>query len=270
MVGPRRDARLGRSSRASAPACCLPQSQSKANAVRRAIRRFPIVHCGSRTGDGTDACSRAEASAIVSRLTPHDRHTPPNQSYCAPCAAWPRSPCSARRACRWRFPLRQRGRGNESGESREQGTGRGRSQASFHEADGSGPANAAKAARATRSRRGSRRAPLHVEIGLRLLELAEQDATVSPHEPRQATLPAHHARIRRACCPTSSGRARRPARLTQSRHPVRAHRSAVRGCSSNVAGDELRGDGLGPKQCTVPRRLDLPPPRRRVGAGRAP
>jgi hypothetical protein len=29
-----------------------------------------LVHCGSRTGDRTDACSRAEASVVVSRLTP--------------------------------------------------------------------------------------------------------------------------------------------------------------------------------------------------------
>jgi hypothetical protein len=43
-----------------------------------------LVHCGSRTRDGTDSCSRAEASVIVSRLTPHYRHTSPNRSYGAP------------------------------------------------------------------------------------------------------------------------------------------------------------------------------------------
>jgi hypothetical protein len=65
-----------------------------------------VVHCGSPTGDDTHACARAEAGAIVSRLTPHNRHTSPNQSYGTPLAAERRSRCSAVSVCRWGFPLR--------------------------------------------------------------------------------------------------------------------------------------------------------------------
>jgi hypothetical protein len=58
-----------------------------------------LVHCGSRRERGSDACSRAEARAREFRLTPLDRHTSANHPYGIPCAAWQRSPCSARRVC---------------------------------------------------------------------------------------------------------------------------------------------------------------------------
>jgi hypothetical protein len=45
---------------------------------------LPAVHCWSSTGADTHACARAEAGVIVSRLTPHDRHTSPNQAYGTP------------------------------------------------------------------------------------------------------------------------------------------------------------------------------------------
>ena len=61
-----------------------------------------LVHCGSRTQAARDGCSRAEASVIVSRVTPHDRHTSPNRYYGTPLMARQRSPCSAPGVCRKR------------------------------------------------------------------------------------------------------------------------------------------------------------------------
>lgn len=87
LAGPQRELRLKRDERAG-PVGALKEIDVALdeNRAPRAHRRarlptvLDLVHCESRTGDGTDACSRAEASVIMSRLTPHDRYISPNQS----------------------------------------------------------------------------------------------------------------------------------------------------------------------------------------------
>jgi hypothetical protein len=57
------------------------ETAARATWVDRALGgRLALVRSGSRARQRTDACSRAEASVVVSRSTRHDRHTSPIQS----------------------------------------------------------------------------------------------------------------------------------------------------------------------------------------------
>jgi hypothetical protein len=68
-------------------------------AIFRIVARIQKPVVGSYR-DGTYACSGAEASVIVSRLTPDQWHTSPNQAYGTSLPAARRSACSAASMCR--------------------------------------------------------------------------------------------------------------------------------------------------------------------------
>ena len=70
-----------------------------APATRVIVSRIQKPVVGSYR-DGMYACSGAEASAIVSRLTPDQWHTSPNQAYGTSLPAARRSACSAASMCR--------------------------------------------------------------------------------------------------------------------------------------------------------------------------